>query len=182
MAEAIDLVFWTIVPGFEKIENVMGNQVEEANQSPAQTPVVETRHLRNHFLWLGPLLTCAGAISYFAVFARFPVLRDFPWANLPLVLVGVIVAMMSLMRAFNKASAYRGKMLGSAGLVFSLFVGGLFCWYVFYYSYTVPPPTSVTTNLKIAPDFDLLDQQGHHVRLSDFRGRNVVLTFYRGFW
>jgi len=29
-----------------------------------------------------------------------------------------------------------------------------------------------------APDFDVLDNKGHRVRLSDFRGRKVVLWFY----
>jgi peroxiredoxin len=32
-----------------------------------------------------------------------------------------------------------------------------------------------------APDFELHDVRGHLVRLSDFRGRPVVLAFLRGF-
>jgi AhpC/TSA family len=32
-----------------------------------------------------------------------------------------------------------------------------------------------------APDFALLDAHGTMVRLSDFRGRPVILTFLRGF-
>ena len=32
-----------------------------------------------------------------------------------------------------------------------------------------------------APDFTLTSIQDEHVRLSDFRGRNVVLVFLRGF-
>jgi peroxiredoxin len=34
---------------------------------------------------------------------------------------------------------------------------------------------------ELAPDFELKDVQGGHVRLSDFRGRPVVLSFLRGF-
>ena len=30
----------------------------------------------------------------------------------------------------------------------------------------------------IAPDFEALDQNGKNVRLSDFRGRRVLLWFY----
>ena len=33
-----------------------------------------------------------------------------------------------------------------------------------------------------APDFSLTSIQGEQVRLSDFRGRNVVLVFLRGFF
>ena len=32
-----------------------------------------------------------------------------------------------------------------------------------------------------APDFELADATGKPVRLSDFRGRNVLLVFNRGF-
>ena len=32
-----------------------------------------------------------------------------------------------------------------------------------------------------APDFELDDVQGKRIRLSDFRGRPVVLDFLRGF-
>jgi peroxiredoxin len=32
-----------------------------------------------------------------------------------------------------------------------------------------------------APDFELTDLSGKTVRLSDFRGRNVLLVFNRGF-
>ncbi len=30
----------------------------------------------------------------------------------------------------------------------------------------------------VAPDFDVVDHQGNHVRLADFRGKKVVLWFY----
>ncbi len=33
----------------------------------------------------------------------------------------------------------------------------------------------------LAPDFELDDVQGNHVRLSDFRGMPAVLTLLRGF-
>lgn len=32
-----------------------------------------------------------------------------------------------------------------------------------------------------APDFELADTQGRNVRLSQFRGRPIVLAFLRGF-
>lgn len=37
---------------------------------------------------------------------------------------------------------------------------------------------SYTGENRIAPDFDLADRQGHHHRLSEYRGRTVVLHFW----
>jgi peroxiredoxin len=34
---------------------------------------------------------------------------------------------------------------------------------------------------ELAPDFELKDVRGNLVRLSDFRGKPVVLSFLRGF-
>ena len=35
---------------------------------------------------------------------------------------------------------------------------------------------------QVAPDFTLLDVEGNHVTLSDFRGKKVVVVFSRGHW
>ncbi|MET4619894.1 peroxiredoxin [Arthrobacter sp. 2762] len=41
-----------------------------------------------------------------------------------------------------------------------------------------PAPVLVPGIGEAAPDFELLNQYGEPVRLSDFRGRNVVVVFY----
>ena len=41
--------------------------------------------------------------------------------------------------------------------------------------------SKVITPGEPAPDFELEDVQGNHIRLSDFRGKLVVLVFLRGF-
>ena len=43
------------------------------------------------------------------------------------------------------------------------------------------PPLRVHVGEK-APDFALPDADGNAVRLSDFRGRIVLIDFYRGYW
>jgi len=43
------------------------------------------------------------------------------------------------------------------------------------------PTTIAVTNLKVgeaAPDFTLLDNHWHPVKLSEYRGKTVVLAFY----
>lgn len=42
-------------------------------------------------------------------------------------------------------------------------------------------PSKLITPGELAPDFGLSDVDGNHVRLSDFRGKPVVLYFLRGF-
>ena len=41
--------------------------------------------------------------------------------------------------------------------------------------------TKLITPGELAPDFELKDTNGTSVRLSDFRGKQVVLSFLRGF-
>lgn len=43
------------------------------------------------------------------------------------------------------------------------------------------PPLRVRVGEK-APDFSLPSAGGKSVRLSDFRGHNVLIDFYRGYW
>ena len=77
---------------------------------------------------------------------------------------------------------YRGKVLGSIGLLASLFLGGLFCTYVFVFSYWLPAPTVTSLTLTEAPDVTLVDHTGREVQIGDLRGRNALLVFYRGHW
>ena len=137
---------------------------------------------RNHALWIGPLVTFVGLVSYFLFFVRWPALTEFPWVNLPLVLIGLGISLLGLWRAFRQAERYRGKRLGSLGLVFSLAVAALFCFYVFWMSYGVPGETAATRGLTMAPAISLPDQSGEIVELAALRGRKVIVTFYRGFW
>jgi len=139
----------------------------------------DTPRRRNHLLWVGPLVVFAGFVSYYQLFARFAVLRDFPWVNLPLIWLGVVLSALGLRRAFRTGSR---KILGSIALIFSVLVAGLFHAYVFWYSYRIPEATPTTSAMILAPDFTLIDQHGRAVTLSDLRGRNAVLVFYRGHW
>ena len=41
--------------------------------------------------------------------------------------------------------------------------------------------TKLITPGELAPDFELKDIEGNTIRLSDLRGRPVVLAFLRGF-
>jgi hypothetical protein len=136
----------------------------------------------NHLIWIGPLITIAGCLTYFLIFARYPALRDFPWVNLPLVALGVVVSVVGLARALRGAGSSLGKILGSLGLATSLAFAALFGMYIFSWTYRIPGPTDVSLAIDTADVGPLLNHDGSEVRLSDFRGKKVVLTFYRGHW
>ena len=136
---------------------------------------------RNHLIWIGPLIGVFGIVSYFMFFARFAALRDFPWVNLPLVILGAGAAGIAVRRAYGNAKIYRGKVLAPLSLALSLFLAGFFAVYIFSISYALPASETAQT-LSEAPDFTLSSMTGQAVRLSDLRGRKVALVFYRGFW
>ena len=138
--------------------------------------------LSRHAVWLGPALAFGGVVSYFMVFARFPVLRDFPWVNLPLVLAGIALSVLGLRGALRHRSRFWVRGLAGLGLALSLLVGVFFVVYVFVLSYALPAPTATAVSLDVAPNFELPDSQGVMHRLSDYRGSRVVIVFYRGHW
>ena len=47
---------------------------------------------------------------------------------------------------------------------------------------TTPAMASEIKVGKVAPDFELINQDGEVVKLSDYSGKNLVLTFSRAHW
>lgn len=157
----------------------------------------------NPALWGGFALVLIGAVSYPLFFIRFPITRDFPWANLLILAVAVVILVIGLRRAFRQSDAYRGKILGSIFSVLSLAVIGLFCFVIFHMARQLPASAGSPKVGAVAPDFTIPDSLAHPVTLSDllalpFRTNDwpvnpsaapaagktagLVLIFYRGYW
>jgi AhpC/TSA family len=133
-------------------------------------------------IWVGFLLVLTGFFSY-TFFARFPVTRDFPWANLLLFCTGEILLVAGLFRAFGNARAYRGKIFGSILTVLSVLMIGLFSYVIFYELRQVPASTGAPHVGEKAPEFALPDQNSKQVALADLlSGKGALLIFYRGHW
>jgi hypothetical protein len=128
----------------------------------------------NHAVWLGVLISVVGLISYFTFFARFPALRDVPKVNFALVLIGLALSGWGLVR--------RRSLWSMAGIVVSAACAGLLAFYVFVLSYGLPDTEQVVQVGETAPAFALPDQEGRMTALEEYRGSNLVLVFYRGFW
>ena len=137
-------------------------------------------------IWVGFLFAVAGLFSY-EFFARFPITRDFPWANFLLFGIGLALLLVGLFRAFGRPQVYRGKIFGSIFAAIAVFCVAFFSYVIFHVLYQVPASAGAPRVGQRAPDFILLDQNGKPVGLGDLlRGpsgpKPVALIFYRGFW
>jgi len=137
-------------------------------------------------IWAGFLVAVGGLVSY-EFFAQFPIMRDFPWANLLLFGIGAVLLIIGLFRAFGRPQRYRGKVFGSVFSAIAFLLFAFFAYEIFYVLRQVPASNGAPRVGQLAPDFLLLDQNGNPVGLGDLlRGESgrkaVALIFYRGFW
>ncbi len=142
----------------------------------------KTRRWPKHAVWIGTLITLFGVISYYLYFVRFPDLRDVPLVNLPLSWFGLILCGAGSWHVLTRGRRTLGKVLAVVLFLLTFGVAGLFNGYVFVFSYQLPEAAGAMAVQESGPDFALLDHNGESVSLSSFRGRKVVLVFYRGFW
>ena len=131
---------------------------------------------------LGLLITLAGFVSYYLFFVQYPKLRDFPWVNLPLTVLGAVLALAGLIAIWKGASTVK-RIFGFLGFLISAAVLALFCFYVFHFSYQMPGETEQTKNLNTLPAASLHDVSGNRIDLASLSGENgLLLSFYRGHW
>jgi hypothetical protein len=146
----------------------------------------------NWSLWVGFLLVLAGFLSY-PVFARFPITRDLPWANLLLLCAGLVLLGIGVARVFRQSRMYRGKIFGSVLTLLSLLIVGLFAYGVLYQLRQVPASSGAPRIGQKAPEFTLPDQNDKQVSLAELlaspassvasgKASAVLVIFYRGFW
>ena len=130
----------------------------------------------------GPIITFLGAVSYFLVFAQFPTLRDTPWVNIPLVVIGCGISFRGLLSAFQERHRWVRCLLSGAGLLLSIGLTGLFLTYVGYLSFQLPAESEIGASMSVIPPFTSTDQSGSTFNSVDLIGTNLILIFYRGHW
>ncbi|MGA8036325.1 MAG: hypothetical protein WA823_12180 [Candidatus Acidiferrales bacterium] len=151
-------------------------------------------------VWTGALLVVVGVVSYPLFFVGIPALRDFPWANLPMIAIGLVLLAAGLVRAYRQPELCRGKIFGSLLAVLSLAFSGLFLYGIFIGAKHVLPASPGAPQVgQTAPDFTLPDSQNRAVNLASVlnsrftpesasgavgaeKTAGVVLIFYRGYW
>lgn len=131
-------------------------------------------------------------LSYFFIFVWFPFTRDFPWANLLLFVIALVLLFMGLRRGFasDRPHPTRSKIVSSIVSVLSLVVIALFVFTIFIGGRWLPPSKGAPQVGQRAPDFSLPDSSGKTVSLNELlttpingnAPKGVLLVFYRGYW
>ena len=147
---------------------------------------------RNWHIWVGFFLSILGVLSYFLVFARYPVTRDTPWANYLILAAGIGFMISGLRRAYGRSQQYRGKIVGPILALLSLFAVGSFCFLIFYATKQMPKAAGAPHVGQKAPEFTLTDTNNKEVSLASLMTmplansstppKGVFLVFYRGYW
>jgi peptidoglycan/LPS O-acetylase OafA/YrhL len=143
-------------------------------------------------LWVGFLLTLAAFITYTSVFVYFPVTRDFPWVNLLIFAVAVVLLIIGLRRGFasDRPHPTRSKVVSSIVGVLGFAVFAFFIFVFFIAAKWLPASTGAPQVGERAPEFTLPDTTGKQVSLTQLLStpvnglapKGVLVVFYRGYW
>jgi hypothetical protein len=152
----------------------------------------------NPMVWVGVVLVLAGLASYPLYFARFPVTRDFPWVNLPMIALGLLLLGLGIARAFARPDAYRGKIFGSVLGAVGIAAAAFACYGFLVLARQLPASHGAPRVGQFAPDFTLPDSRNEPVNLSGLESSPfapnggigsagepaaaTLLIFYRGYW
>jgi hypothetical protein len=141
-------------------------------------------------VWLGLLVSVLAFISYMTLFVKFPLTRDFPWANLLLFVMAAALVIVGVRRAFATGATRGRKIAGAIAATLSVAVFAMFVFTIFIFGRMIPASKSAPQVGQKAPQFQLADSNGKTVALAELlnapmNGRapkGVLLIFYRGYW
>jgi hypothetical protein len=144
----------------------------------------------NWQIWAGFLLTLFAFLSYPFIFIDYPILRDFPWLNLLLFALALVLLFIGLRRAFKPGRRLISKILAPVLATLSVLVIALFIFAAFIESRRLPASAGAPQMGQKAPEFSLSDSNNKPVALAELLSqpvnnqppKGVLLIFYRGYW
>jgi hypothetical protein len=144
----------------------------------------------NWQIWAGFLLSVVAGFSYPLVFMRWPATRDFPWANLILFGLAMVLLFLGLRRAFKPDKRIVSKIFSSLAAVLGLFMLAGLLFAVLVAGRWVPASAGAPQIGQQAPGFTLIDPSSKPVTLAQLLSepinnkppKGVLLIFYRGYW
>jgi hypothetical protein len=144
----------------------------------------------NWQLWSGFVLTLFSFLSYPFLFIDYPILRDFPWLNLLLFAVALVLLILGLRRAFRPARKTISRVGAAAVATLGVLIIAFFIFIAFIEARRLPASAGAPQVGQKAPDFTLADVNNKPIALADLLARpindkppkGVLLIFYRGYW
>ena len=144
----------------------------------------------NWQLWAGFVLTLFSFLSYPFLFIDYPILRDFPWLNLILFAVALVLLIVGLRRAFRPGRKPISKVFAVIVAALGVLVIAFFIFIAFIEARRLPASARAPQVGQKAPDFSLSDIDNKPVVLADLLAqpinnkpaKGVLLIFYRGYW
>jgi hypothetical protein len=156
----------------------------------------------NWQIWVAFLLSVAAFFSYPLIFVRYPITRDFPWANLVLFAIAAALFFIGIRRAFasDRPHPRLSKIVASVLTTLGVVILGFFVFSFFIVARWLPASHGAPQVGQKAPDFTLSDTSGKPVSLSELltspiesgppaaasvparSPKGVLLVFYRGYW
>ncbi len=144
----------------------------------------------NWTIWAGFLLTLFAFVSYPFIFVRYPVTRDFPWANLLLLAVALVLVIIGVRRAYSPDRTRAARIAASLVAVLSVAILTFYLFLIFVMTKHLPASHGAPQIGQKVPDFTLSNQSGNTVSLaallaSPLNGnapKGALIIFYRGYW
>ena len=144
----------------------------------------------NWQIWTGFVLSLVAGVSYPFVFVRWPITREFPWANLILFAIAFVLLFLGLRRAFKPDKRVVSKIFSSLAATFAILMLGSLLFMIFVMGSWLPASTGAPQVGQKAPAFTLIDSNDKAVTLAQMLTepinnqppKGVLLIFYRGYW
>lgn len=141
-------------------------------------------------LWAGFLLTLFAFLSYPFLFIEWPITRDFPWLNLLLFAIALVLLFIGVRRAFKPERRLISKIVAPILATVSVLVLAFFIFIALIQSRWLPASQAAPAVGQKAPEFTLTDTNGQPVTLASLLSqpinnkppKGVLLIFYRGYW
>ena len=144
----------------------------------------------NWQIWAGFVLSLVAGFSYPFVFVRWPITREFPWANLILFAIAIVLLFLGLRRAFKPDKRITSKIFSSLAAAFGIMLLAALLFLIFVMGSWLPPSAGAPQVGEKAPDFTLTNVNDKPVTLAQLLAepinnkppKAVLLIFYRGYW
>jgi hypothetical protein len=144
----------------------------------------------NWQIWAGFVLSLVAGFSYPFVFVRWPITREFPWANLIPFAIAMVLLFLGLRRAFKPDKRIVSKIFSSLAAALGLLLLAGLLFVIFIVGSWLPASSAAPQVGQKAPDFTLTDSNDKPATLAQLLTepinnkppKAVLLIFYRGYW